>query len=70
MKYWIEGKRKQIINGQAVEIKEETDFDRFERHMKGIRKAQGKKCFFVDAEPNERNGEVMLDDRHLQGRLF
>jgi len=37
--YFVEGKRKQIINGQAVEIKEEGEFARYERHMKPIRKA-------------------------------
>ena len=63
--YFVNGVRYQIINGQPVEIKPESNFDRFERHMIPLRKAQ-LKC---NAKENSKTGNVKLIE-YKQGDLF
>jgi len=65
--YFVNGVRYQIINGQPVEIKPETNFDRFERHMIPLRKAQ------LKCKPTKtsywKTGKVKLIE-YKQGELF
>lgn len=68
-KYWVEGTRKQIINGQAVIIKEDVGaFERYREHMKPIEKARkGRKKLVAEAIMERELGTVKFT---RQGKLW
>ena len=68
-KYWVEGKRKQIINGQAMTIEEDLgQWERYRRHMKPIERARkGRKKLVAEAIMERELGTVKFT---RQGKLW
>lgn len=68
-KYWVEGKRKQIINGQAMTIEEDLgQWERYRRHMKPIERARkGRKKLVAEAIMERKLGTVKFT---RQGKLW